>query len=166
MNLKLIGNLLISAQFGALAVLALQAWDAWQPAASHAPAWLLLCVSGMVGLWALSANRLGNFNIHPTPHPQGQLVVHGPYRWIRHPMYTAVLLFGAALAILAASSVAWPLWCLLLASQPVEQSGALPRAAFFKGILHGRQGLVTVEMGAVLHVDSGFAIHFARNIPR
>ena len=115
MNPKLIGNLLVSAQFGALAVLALQAWDAWQPAASHAPAWLLLCVSGMVGLWALSANRLGNFNIHPTPHPQGQLVVHGPYRWIRHPMYTAVLLFGAALAILAASSVAWPLWCLLLA---------------------------------------------------
>lgn len=116
MNPKSIGNLLVSAQFGTLAVLALQAWGELQPAASHALAWLLLGVSGLVGLWALSANRLGNFNIHPTPHQNGQLVEHGPYRWIRHPMYTAVLLFGGALAMLAASPLAWLLWCLLLAA--------------------------------------------------
>jgi protein-S-isoprenylcysteine O-methyltransferase Ste14 len=115
MNPKLIGNLLVTAQFGALVVLAVQAWGVWEPAASHTLAWLLLGLSGMVGLWALAANRPGNFNIHPTPHQYGQLVDHGPYRWIRHPMYTAVLLFGAALATVAASPVAWLLWCLLLA---------------------------------------------------
>jgi protein-S-isoprenylcysteine O-methyltransferase Ste14 len=115
MKPKLIGNLLVGTQFGALAVLAVQAWGGWQPAASHALAWLLLGVSGMVGLWALSANQPGNFNIHPTPHHNGQLVDHGPYRWIRHPMYTSVLLFGATLAVVAASPTAWLLWCLLLA---------------------------------------------------
>jgi protein-S-isoprenylcysteine O-methyltransferase Ste14 len=42
----------------------------------------------------LLANQLGNFNIHPSPKRNGRLVVHGIYRYIRHPMYTAVILFG------------------------------------------------------------------------
>lgn len=115
MNPKLIGNLLVGAQFGILTVLALQAWGAWLATASYALAKLLLALSGMVGLWALAANRPGNFNIHPTPHSHGQLIDHGPYRWIRHPMYTAVMLFGAALAMVAASPLSWLLWCMLLA---------------------------------------------------
>lgn len=41
--------------------------------------------------------RVGNFNITPDPKSDGQLTQHGPYRWIRHPMYSAVLLLGIAL---------------------------------------------------------------------
>jgi protein-S-isoprenylcysteine O-methyltransferase Ste14 len=113
MNPKLLGNLLVSIQFGALAVLAVQAWVAWQAAANHSTTWLLLGLSGIVGVWALSANRPGNFNIHPTPHQDGELIQHGPYRWIRHPMYTSVLLFGAALAVAITSMSAWLVWVLL-----------------------------------------------------
>ncbi len=113
MSPKLIGNLLVSAQFGTLVVLALQAWSTWQASSSHLVIWLLLGLSGAVGVWALSANRPGNFNVHPTPHQSGQLVDHGPYRWIRHPMYTAVLLFGAAMAAAISSVNAWLLWILL-----------------------------------------------------
>lgn len=36
------------------------------------------------------------------------LVTHGPYRWIRHPLYTAGLVYYAALAVLAGS------WLLML----------------------------------------------------
>lgn len=113
MNPKLLGNLLVSVQFGALAVLAVQAWGTWQAAADHSVTWLLLGLSSVVGVWALSANRPGNFNIHPTPHQNGELIQHGPYRWIRHPMYTSLLLFGAALAMAVMSLSAWLLWALL-----------------------------------------------------
>jgi protein-S-isoprenylcysteine O-methyltransferase Ste14 len=113
MTPKLLGSLLVSIQFCALTVLALLAWRAWLPAAEHCVTWVLLGLSAIVGLWALSANRPGNFNIHPTPHPQGQLVEHGPYHWVRHPMYTSVLLFGAALAVAITSVTAWLLWGVL-----------------------------------------------------
>jgi protein-S-isoprenylcysteine O-methyltransferase Ste14 len=113
MNLKLLGNLLVSVQFGALAVLAVLAWGTWQAAANHSMTWLLLGLSGIVGVWALSANRPGNFNIHPTPHQDGEMIHHGPYRWIRHPMYTSVLLFGAALAVAITSLSAWLVWAVL-----------------------------------------------------
>ena len=56
----------------------------------------MLAAGVALGAWALSANRPGNFNIRPMPKAGGQLVRSGPYAWIRHPMYTAVLLAGLA----------------------------------------------------------------------
>ena len=44
-----------------------------------------------VGAWALTANRPGNFNVRPEPKPGGQLVTRGPYAYVRHPMYLAVM---------------------------------------------------------------------------
>ncbi|NML16626.1 methyltransferase family protein [Azohydromonas caseinilytica] len=69
----------------------------------------------LLGLWALSANRPGNFNIRPTPRPGGRLVQHGPYRWIRHPMYSAVLLAGLATARMAQGPAAWVVLAALAA---------------------------------------------------
>jgi protein-S-isoprenylcysteine O-methyltransferase Ste14 len=66
----------------------------------------LLGCSAALGLWAMSANRPGNFNIQPLPRAGGVLVQHGPYRWVRHPMYTAVLAFGAACALAAGTVLA------------------------------------------------------------
>lgn len=54
-----------------------------------------LIVSGLgitVGLLALSINRVGNFNIRPDLKVDGRLVTSGIYAYIRHPMYTSVLL--------------------------------------------------------------------------
>ena len=104
------GLSLVALQLGLLAVLA------WHGAAalfrgpaegSVALAALLLVASVAVGLWALSANRLGNFNVRPEPRAGGRLVEAGPYRWIRHPMYTAVILFGAACVAARQFSWAW-----------------------------------------------------------
>jgi protein-S-isoprenylcysteine O-methyltransferase Ste14 len=53
---------------------------------------VLVAAAIAMGLWALTANRPGNFNIRPEPKPGGQLVTSGPYRYVRHPMYLAVLL--------------------------------------------------------------------------
>ncbi len=45
-----------------------------------------------LGLWAIQTMRLGNFNISPLPKPGGIMIARGPYHFIRHPMYTAILL--------------------------------------------------------------------------
>ena len=91
-----LGSVLVALQFGLMALIAGLAGPGLLRDPAPAIAWAVaLCAVGMGG-WALSANRPGNFNIRPTPRPGGQLVQTGPYRWIRHPMYTAVLLAAVA----------------------------------------------------------------------
>lgn len=63
----------------------------------------------------LSVNRPGNFNIRPESHPDGHLVQEGPYRWVRHPMYGAVLLLAAGATAWLANAIGVVLWVGLLA---------------------------------------------------
>lgn len=122
MNLHTLGKLLVLGQFGCLGVLIVLAAPQFLQHPVPALAWLALGLSALVGLWALTANRPGNFNIHPTPRADGKLVAHGPYRWIRHPMYTAVMLLGLACALTRGDVLAWLLWgvlCLVLVSKAV-----------------------------------------------
>lgn len=53
-------------------------------------------VGGVVGLWALQIMGLRQVNVFPEVASQGKLIVLGPYRWVRHPMYTSVLLVTLA----------------------------------------------------------------------
>ena len=112
-----LGRVLVAAQFGLMAwlvvrgAMALTPWPAWPLLAASA---LLVTAGGALGLAALAANRPGNFNIHPAPREGGQLIAHGPYRRLRHPMYAAVLLLTAAAAVVAASLPATLGWLLLL----------------------------------------------------
>lgn len=91
-----LGSALVALQFGLMAVIGWLAAPFFVHGQASAAAWLVGLGAVALGLWALSANRPGNFNIRPTPKPGAQFVQAGPYRWIRHPMYTSVLL--AALA--------------------------------------------------------------------
>ncbi len=84
----------VIAQFACIAVLAFP-FGAWP---NHWIGLPLSIVGAGVGIWALSANRPGNFHIRPDPRTDGHLVTSGPYRFIRHPMYFAVLAFCAGLA--------------------------------------------------------------------
>lgn len=56
----------------------------------------------MVGLWAASVLGAG-LTASPLPNGRIGLVSRGPYRWMRHPMYTAVMMFMAGVAILSGS---------------------------------------------------------------
>lgn len=108
-----LGILLVALQFGTLGALVLLAGPKLVQQPFQAWSWLAIGLSGTCGLWALLANRPGNFNIHPTPRVGGKLVAHGPYRWIRHPMYTAVNLLGLACTLALGSVLAWLLWGIL-----------------------------------------------------
>jgi protein-S-isoprenylcysteine O-methyltransferase Ste14 len=93
---NLVGLGLVLLQFALIGVIAWRAGPGFLALQASTLAWAVLAAGIALGGWALSANRPGNFNIRPAPKDGGQLVRSGPYAFIRHPMYTAVLL--AALA--------------------------------------------------------------------
>ena len=110
----LIGTLLVSAQFALILGLGMLAAKAVAKGLAPLGAWWVAVAGVMVGLWSLVHNRPGNFNIRPAPRDDGQLVQTGPYRWIRHPMYTAVIAVGLACAWTGASVLGWAALSLLV----------------------------------------------------
>ena len=119
------GSVLVTLQFGLIGVLAWLAAARFLAGTAPTAAWVLLVLAGAVGGWAVQANRPGNFNIHPAPRAGGHLVDAGPYRWIRHPMYTSVGLLAAACAVAAgsvpAAATAALLGAVLLAKALLEE---------------------------------------------
>jgi len=102
---------LVVLQFALLGALALP----WPTQSWNDAGWVLLAAGGALGLWALAANRPGNFNVRPDPKPTGRLVTCGPYRFVRHPMYAAVLLFAAGLCVGLDGSWRWIVFAALAA---------------------------------------------------
>lgn len=114
MNRKSLGSFLLWIQFGALAFQGLLTGMALELIAP--PRWTLAIIAAgiVLGAWALLANRPGNFNFRPEPRQGGTLIVHGPYRWIRHPMYAGLLLISAGLGGIIDSFHGWMLSLTLL----------------------------------------------------
>ncbi len=55
---------------------------------------LLLQFIGLtISLWGVLVMRLGNFNVQPEVKNIANLVISGPYKMIRNPMYSGLLLF-------------------------------------------------------------------------
>lgn len=70
---------------------------------------VLQIIGVFLGFWAVLVMRVGNFNVTPTPVKNGKLRIYGPYKVIRHPMYTSILIFSFPLLINSFS-----LWRLLI----------------------------------------------------
>lgn len=123
------GRLLVVLQFGLLALLGWRAMVATSAISVQVVS--MLAASGLLALWALAANRPGNFNIRPTPRHGGTLITSGPYRWIRHPMYTSVLLAAAAAAWNSFETADTLLWLallgVLLAKATIEERALVRR---------------------------------------
>jgi protein-S-isoprenylcysteine O-methyltransferase Ste14 len=82
---------LVVAQFAALAALVVP----WRAPAWHALGAAPIVLGAALAAWTLVHNRPGNFGVLPEPRESSRLVTTGPYARVRHPMYLAVLLFGA-----------------------------------------------------------------------
>lgn len=108
-----IGAWLVGLQFGLLLALAWLAGPTLLQGRIGLTGLLLALVSVWLAAWTLAHNRLGNFNIRPVPKTDGTLVTSGPYRFIRHPMYSAVLLGALVLALSAELFWSVPLWAAL-----------------------------------------------------
>lgn len=107
--------MLVAMQFALMGLLAALALPTLRRGMAPPAAWVLWVLAGLVGIWALQANPPGNFNIRPTPRAGGHLVQHGPYRWVRHPMYTSVGCFAAGCAASAGSTPGWAAALMLAA---------------------------------------------------
>lgn len=64
---------------------------------------MLLADAVALALWALISMKRGTFRVLPEPSANAQLTMNGPYQWIRHPMYTAVLLAGLGAVLVHAT---------------------------------------------------------------
>jgi protein-S-isoprenylcysteine O-methyltransferase Ste14 len=77
----------VGAQFAAIGYLV------WRTDFVAPEAWAAVqLLGGALALWAIAAMRRSRLRIRPEPSPEAQLVTEGPYRRVRHPMYTALLL--------------------------------------------------------------------------
>lgn len=61
--------------------------------------WLAFCLTGtLLGIAVLNYNRPGNFSIYPEVRDGAVLTTRGPYRFARHPMYSALILMMIGVA--------------------------------------------------------------------
>jgi protein-S-isoprenylcysteine O-methyltransferase Ste14 len=62
-------------------------------------AYAFLGISVLLIFWAIIAMQKSKLRILPEPSLHATLITNGPYRFIRHPMYTAILLASTGLLI-------------------------------------------------------------------
>lgn len=110
--------LLVGLQLALLAAIALSG-----PLIPPAPLWALVTVAGgLLGVWAALAMRIPEVSVLPEVRPGARLVTRGPYRAIRHPMYSALLVLTLGLVMGAPGPLRWLLWLALLATLVLKLS--------------------------------------------
>ena len=138
------GAIWVVTQFALIAVIVA---TAWLPPAT--PRWLklvgLFVAAGGAVFAAWAGRTLGrNLTPFPQPRPDGELVEHGPFRYVRHPIYGGGILFfvGLALATSFAALVPTALLTLLWIGKSRDEERRLadrfPDYAEYRSRVRGR----------------------------
>jgi protein-S-isoprenylcysteine O-methyltransferase Ste14 len=88
----------------------------------------LLLVTGLV--WSLWALRSLGRSLSVLAQAR-QLVEHGPYQWVRHPLYAGEIVSSLGLAIMVGTAAAGAVWlamCVLQAYRAIREEQVLLRA--------------------------------------
>ena len=95
MNENIYPKLLVFLQFGLIALMLFFSHGLL----GSVPGIIIFLVGAGIGIWAVNHHKKGNFNIQPKLKEGCQLVTTGAYNYIRHPMYTSVLLMMFAVLV-------------------------------------------------------------------
>jgi len=109
------GWALVGAQLVLLAVIVLAPSDpAWKlPWLLRVIAWLIAGAGVAAIVWG--SHSLGSgITPHPAPTPDATLRTDGPYRYVRHPIYSGLLLLAAGVTLALASALKAAAFALLL----------------------------------------------------
>jgi protein-S-isoprenylcysteine O-methyltransferase Ste14 len=79
---------LVSIQMITILLILVTGW----PLANYTPLLIIEIAGIMLGIWAIAMMGMTNTNITPLVKQSAILVTNGPYAFIRHPMYSSVLL--------------------------------------------------------------------------
>jgi protein-S-isoprenylcysteine O-methyltransferase Ste14 len=52
---------------------------------------MFLINAALLAGWAILVMRKSRLRINPVPSPEATLITDGPYQYIRHPMYSAII---------------------------------------------------------------------------
>ena len=110
-------KILVFIQFGAIFLLALPLGT---PTKHLEIGMFFITVGLTVGVLALLKNNLGNFNIRPDIKEDCTLITDGIYGYIRHPMYTSVLVSTLGLSILYLNKVTLTIYAILLVNMLIK----------------------------------------------
>jgi protein-S-isoprenylcysteine O-methyltransferase Ste14 len=94
------------------------------------PGLLLMVAGGVLMIWTLRHNHSGNWQVAPAVRSGARLITDGPYRWVRHPMYVAVLVLTLGFVLLdrhVADGVAWVLLAGLFAIKSRIEEASLAK---------------------------------------
>lgn len=82
----------------------------------------ILILGAFIGLWGLFSFHLKSFSIFPTPTENNKLTTRGIYKFIRHPMYTGLLIIGFSLMISSLSTLTIIIYIFLIAILDLKAS--------------------------------------------
>lgn len=68
---------------------------------------------GIIGVFVCAASLRRSLTVVPIPKAEGQLSTTGLYQYVRHPMYSSVLLFALGIALGSGSLIKYLLGLLL-----------------------------------------------------
>lgn len=115
-NMKWLSYVLVFVQFSILIFFALSG--------NLLPkSWPLIIAESLgifIGLWAIVVMNQDTLSVFPEPKKTGNLITGGPYQFIRHPMYTAILLVCLALTLADPTLIKGILFFVLLVNQLVK----------------------------------------------
>ena len=109
-KLRMVFWLLVCAQFLIAGMIVLLLESAF----AQTPTTAVACLGIAIGVWAIVSMNRKTLNVSPQLRKSAKLVVTGPYRFVRHPMYSALLTFCGGYVVSDHSWFGFQLWCGLL----------------------------------------------------
>ena len=122
-NVSAQANLLFIASAGTGFALLAQIWSDEQPIAALCAGLILQIASFALFWWAIRASRSAQLRYVFDEDAPATLVVDGPYRFIRHPFYSAYILFWSGWSL-----ASWSWWSIIPALGLAAAYAAAARA--------------------------------------